>query len=74
MPYKSILVVSDNEAIVGEFIGGGGLGAVIDAARTRQRVDIVDAARSGPQALGMPSRSRSSYDPLTRLDGIDAWL
>ncbi|NQX89255.1 MAG: ABC transporter permease [Halioglobus sp.] len=28
-------------AIVGEFIAGGGLGAMIDAARTQQRVDLV---------------------------------
>ena len=28
-------------AIVGEFIAGGGLGALIDAARTQQRVDLV---------------------------------
>lgn len=31
-------------AIVGEFVGGGGLGSVIDAARTQQRVDKVFAA------------------------------
>ena len=31
-------------AIVGEFIGGGGLGSLIDAARTQQRVDTVFAA------------------------------
>jgi NitT/TauT family transport system permease protein len=31
-------------AIVGEFIGGGGLGSVVDAARTQQRVDRVFAA------------------------------
>ena len=28
-------------AIVGEFIAGGGLGSLIDAARTQQRVDLV---------------------------------
>ncbi len=28
-------------AIAGEFVGGGGLGAMIDSARTQQRVDIV---------------------------------
>ena len=28
-------------AIVGEFIAGGGIGALIDAARTQQRVDLV---------------------------------
>ncbi|KHD88796.1 MAG: nitrate ABC transporter permease [Bdellovibrio sp. ArHS] len=31
-------------AIAGEFVGGGGLGALIDSARTQQRVDIVFAA------------------------------
>jgi NitT/TauT family transport system permease protein len=30
--------------IAGEFVAGGGLGALIDAARTQQRVDIVFAA------------------------------
>jgi NitT/TauT family transport system permease protein len=30
--------------LVGEFIGGGGLGSVIDAARTQQRTDLVFAA------------------------------
>ena len=28
-------------AIVGEFIAGGGIGSLIDAARTQQRVDLV---------------------------------
>jgi NitT/TauT family transport system permease protein len=28
-------------AIVGEFIAGGGLGSLIDSARTQQRVDLV---------------------------------
>jgi NitT/TauT family transport system permease protein len=31
-------------AIVGEFVGGGGLGGMIDSARTQQRPDIVFAA------------------------------
>ncbi|WP_415061182.1 ABC transporter permease [Bdellovibrio sp.] len=31
-------------AIAGEFVGGGGLGAMIDSARTQQRVDIVFGA------------------------------
>mgnify|MGYP000849044371 CR=1 FL=1 len=31
-------------AVVGEFIAGGGLGGLIDVARTRQRVDVVFAA------------------------------
>jgi NitT/TauT family transport system permease protein len=40
-------------AIVGEFIGGGGLGAVVDAARTQQRVDKVFAAVLISSALGL---------------------
>ena len=31
-------------AIVGEFVAGGGLGGVVDAARTQQRLDKVFAA------------------------------
>lgn len=31
-------------AIVGEFVGGGGLGAIVDSARTQQRIDKVFAA------------------------------
>lgn len=31
-------------AIVGEFVAGGGLGGIIDSARTQQRVDLVFAA------------------------------
>lgn len=31
-------------AIAGEFVGGGGLGAMIDSARTQQRIDIVFGA------------------------------
>ncbi|MNL56460.1 Bicarbonate transport system permease protein CmpB [compost metagenome] len=31
-------------AIAGEFVGGGGLGALIDAARTQQKVETVFAA------------------------------
>lgn len=31
-------------AIAGEFVAGGGLGAMIDAARTQQRIDVVFAA------------------------------
>jgi NitT/TauT family transport system permease protein len=40
-------------AIVGEFIGGGGLGALIDSARTQQRTDIVFAAVILSSALGI---------------------
>jgi NitT/TauT family transport system permease protein len=31
-------------AVVGEFVSGGGLGSMIDSARTQQRIDIVFAA------------------------------
>jgi len=40
-------------AIVGEFIGGGGLGSVVDAARTQQRVDRVFAAVLMSSVLGI---------------------
>jgi NitT/TauT family transport system permease protein len=40
-------------AIVGEFIGGGGLGSVVDAARTQQRVDRVFAAVLISSLLGI---------------------
>lgn len=40
-------------AIVGEFIGGGGLGSVVDAAKTRQRIDIVFAAVLLSSLLGL---------------------
>ena len=30
--------------MAGEFVAGGGLGAMIDSARTQQRIDIVFAA------------------------------
>ncbi len=40
-------------AIVGEFIAGGGLGAVIDAARTQQRIDKVFAAVFMSALLGL---------------------
>ena len=40
-------------AIVGEFIAGGGLGAVVDAARTQQRVDRVFAAVLISSFLGL---------------------
>jgi len=39
-------------AIVGELVGGGGLGSVIDVARTQQRVDKVFAAVILASALG----------------------
>ena len=40
-------------AIVGEFIAGGGLGSVIDAARTQQRIDKVFAAVLISSVLGL---------------------
>ena len=40
-------------AIVGEFIGGEGLGSVVDVARTQQRVDKVFAAVLLASALGL---------------------
>lgn len=40
-------------AIVGEFIGGGGLGGVVDSARTQQRVDLVFAAVLMTSLLGL---------------------
>ncbi len=40
-------------AIVGEFIGGGGLGAVVDSARTQQRLDKVFAAVMISSVLGI---------------------
>jgi NitT/TauT family transport system permease protein len=40
-------------AIVGEFIGGGGLGSVVDIARTQQRIDKVFAAVFLASLLGL---------------------
>lgn len=40
-------------AIVGEFIGGGGLGAVVDMARTQQRTDKIFAAVLLASLLGL---------------------
>jgi NitT/TauT family transport system permease protein len=40
-------------AIVGEFIGGGGLGSVVDIARTQQRIDKVFAAVLLASVLGL---------------------
>jgi NitT/TauT family transport system permease protein len=40
-------------AIVGEFIAGGGLGSVVDAARTQQRIDKVFAAVLASALLGL---------------------
>ncbi|HEY4364520.1 MAG TPA: ABC transporter permease [Bryobacteraceae bacterium] len=40
-------------AIVGEFIGGGGLGSVVDIARTQQRIDKVFAAVLLASMLGL---------------------
>ena len=40
-------------AIVGEFIGGGGLGSVVDGARSQQRIDKVFAAVLASSILGL---------------------
>lgn len=40
-------------AIAGEFVAGGGLGAMIDSARTQQRIDIVFAALGLLSAMGL---------------------
>lgn len=48
-------------AIVGEFIGGGGLGSLIDSARTQQRVDIVFAAVLMSSLLGLIFISLINY-------------
>jgi NitT/TauT family transport system permease protein len=40
-------------AVVGEFIGGGGLGSMVDVARTQQRVDQVFAAVLMTSLLGL---------------------
>lgn len=40
-------------AIVGEFVAGGGLGGLIDSARTQQRVDIVFAALFLSSLMGL---------------------
>jgi NitT/TauT family transport system permease protein len=40
-------------AIVGEFIGGEGLGSVVDVARTQQRIDKVFAAVLLASVLGL---------------------
>lgn len=40
-------------ALVGEFVGGGGLGSLIDSARTQQRVDLVFACVVSSALLGL---------------------
>ncbi len=40
-------------AVAGEFVAGGGLGAMIDSARTQQRIDIVFAALLCLSGLGL---------------------
>jgi len=40
-------------AIAGEFVAGGGLGAMIDSARTQQRIDIVFAALGLLSLMGL---------------------
>jgi NitT/TauT family transport system permease protein len=54
--YSGLLVAAGLSvigAIVGEFIAGGGLGGMIDSARTQQRVDIVLGAILLSSALGV---------------------
>lgn len=40
-------------AVVGEFVGGGGLGSVVDVARTTQRLDLVFAAVLVSSLIGL---------------------
>jgi NitT/TauT family transport system permease protein len=57
-------------AIVGEFVGGGGLGSVVDAARTQQRLDKVFAAVFLASALGddMPfTATVTAIDPAEKV-------
>jgi NitT/TauT family transport system permease protein len=39
--------------VAGEFVAGGGLGALIDSARTQQRIDLVFAALLGLAVIGL---------------------
>src|ERR1043165_3737698 len=48
-------------AIVGEFIGGGGLGSVVDSARTQQRIDRVFAAVLISAPLGVVVVRRGNF-------------
>jgi NitT/TauT family transport system permease protein len=57
-------------AIVGEFIGGGGLGSVIDSARTQQRLDKVFAAVFLASVLG--ALAIAGIDVLNRL-ALERW-
>jgi NitT/TauT family transport system permease protein len=40
-------------SVAGEFVAGGGLGSIIDAARTQQRLDLVYAALLLLSVLGL---------------------
>jgi NitT/TauT family transport system permease protein len=39
--------------VAGEFVAGGGLGALIDSARTQQRIDLVFASLIGLAIIGL---------------------
>lgn len=54
-------------AVVGEFIAGGGLGEVVDAARTQQRLDRVFAAVSLSSLLGLVMVSAINYVSMRSL-------
>lgn len=58
-------------SLVGEFIGGGGLGSLIDSARTQQRTDLVFAAVLGSCALGW---GLTSLLDLSRTHFLKRWL
>ncbi len=53
-------------AIAGEFVAGGGLGAMIDVARTQQRIDIVFASLLLLSLLGLSL--------IGALNGIHRWI
>jgi NitT/TauT family transport system permease protein len=53
-------------AIVGEFLGGVGIGSVIDVARAQQRIDKVFASVLLASALGLLL--------IKSIDGVSYWL
>jgi NitT/TauT family transport system permease protein len=59
-------------AIVGEFIGGGGLGSVVDSARTQQRIDRVFAAVLISSLLGIVLVSAVNFISALTLGGWHA--
>ena len=52
--------------VAGEFVAGGGLGSLIDSARTQQRIDIVFAALGGLSFIG--------WSLVTALAGLNTWI